>query len=446
MRRKSSSLGRNNNNHNSNKHNSSNTTNSGNNGQQVGLGMTGQGRHGRKNSVVRPSAADTSEDEDDDLRSLLSGNSLGERYVSRPQHGFGGGGREGGNQNNQQHSSPELGGGNISGGDSNNNHITHLPYRDDPDDNSDNTGHIMHNATTIGNNNNALGQQHGHHLSINANPSSKRMLWILGTIILAVGFLGPSGLLWDFMEEEDDGIAGEPLSSPASSFWGVSGAAGGGGGGGVDRHLEMHGDRHHHISPARTAVDDIDAAEYVHPMMRSGSAAHEKFGNRKYRDRKKNRKRKNGGGGIKDAIHNIDKVFMDNHPAAVSTVKKKNKKKRQGLDSVAREQDDDGLLALNDDDEATTDFLPVVRANDDESLPANADALDALTYALPASDALECRASVVAFVINATDVRDECDGLRKAFDRTCSVHPGSQQGGGAVVPAAPAEEGAVVHR
>ena len=41
----------------------------------------------------------------------------------------------------------------------------------------------------------------------------------------------------------------------------------------------------------------------------------------------------------------------------------------------------------------------------------------------PAYDALECRASVIDFVINATDIKDECDGLRKAFDKTCSAAP-----------------------
>jgi len=37
-----------------------------------------------------------------------------------------------------------------------------------------------------------------------------------------------------------------------------------------------------------------------------------------------------------------------------------------------------------------------------------------------AADTLECRSSVLEFVINATDVKDECEGLRKAFDETCS--------------------------
>ena len=39
---------------------------------------------------------------------------------------------------------------------------------------------------------------------------------------------------------------------------------------------------------------------------------------------------------------------------------------------------------------------------------------------LHAADSLLCRKSVVNFVINATDAKDECEGLKKAFDKTCS--------------------------
>jgi hypothetical protein len=39
---------------------------------------------------------------------------------------------------------------------------------------------------------------------------------------------------------------------------------------------------------------------------------------------------------------------------------------------------------------------------------------------LHAADALQCRESVINFVINATDMKDECEGLKKAFDMTCS--------------------------
>ena len=36
-----------------------------------------------------------------------------------------------------------------------------------------------------------------------------------------------------------------------------------------------------------------------------------------------------------------------------------------------------------------------------------------------AAEALQCPQSVINFVVNATDSKDECDGLRKAFDKTC---------------------------
>ncbi len=45
---------------------------------------------------------------------------------------------------------------------------------------------------------------------------------------------------------------------------------------------------------------------------------------------------------------------------------------------------------------------------------------------ISAAEMLKCPASVLNFVINATDAKDECDGLRKAFDKTCS---GTHDGG-----------------
>lgn len=44
-------------------------------------------------------------------------------------------------------------------------------------------------------------------------------------------------------------------------------------------------------------------------------------------------------------------------------------------------------------------------------------------YSVPlhAAEALQCRDSVVNFVINATDGKDECVGLQRAFDQTCGV-------------------------
>jgi len=49
---------------------------------------------------------------------------------------------------------------------------------------------------------------------------------------------------------------------------------------------------------------------------------------------------------------------------------------------------------------------------------------------ISAAELLKCPASVINFVINATDAKDECDGLRKAFDKTCSGHGHGDHSGG----------------
>ena len=60
--------------------------------------------------------------------------------------------------------------------------------------------------------------------------------------------------------------------------------------------------------------------------------------------------------------------------------------------------------------------LPVVEYHDSK-LPG----LTALGVpAMHASEALACRESVINYVINATDAKDECDGLTKAFEKACS--------------------------
>eukprot|EP00550_Attheya_septentrionalis_P006795 CAMPEP_0198295942 /NCGR_PEP_ID=MMETSP1449-20131203/30205_1 /TAXON_ID=420275 /ORGANISM="Attheya septentrionalis, Strain CCMP2084" /LENGTH=1030 /DNA_ID=CAMNT_0043996381 /DNA_START=243 /DNA_END=3335 /DNA_ORIENTATION=- len=56
--------------------------------------------------------------------------------------------------------------------------------------------------------------------------------------------------------------------------------------------------------------------------------------------------------------------------------------------------------------------IPVVNALDDK--------VPGIHEGTAVVDALICRESVLEFVINATDARDECAGLTKAFDTTCS--------------------------
>ena len=57
--------------------------------------------------------------------------------------------------------------------------------------------------------------------------------------------------------------------------------------------------------------------------------------------------------------------------------------------------------------------IPVINENDDRVPQAVAGAV------LHAADALLCRESVIDYVINATDLRDECDGLKKAYTKNC---------------------------
>lgn len=388
--------------------------------------------------------------EDDDLRSLLSG-SEHRPLISNPHRGSG-------MTQHRQGGSP-LGG--QEGGHSGGTHpvITDLALLSP----GVGEGNSFKMNTNSGNNGGSRAGRSGAE-SNSSHASSKKVLCILGAVILIMGFLGPSGILWDVLG--NDGAGGQRSTKNGAKKQQAMATA-------------VHGDKHHQLSPPPPSADYSDRG-YVrhsngyntnigngaaqHPMMHSSqgvqratnSNRHEKFGNRnKKRNWESNRKQNsNGGGGnradrgvIKEAIENIDKVFMDNRPVASenrSGVKKTKKKQagarngpRAGEQSRGRgaEGGEDDDQFLNDD---ATSVLPVVRADDNEELPANADALDAYTYSLPASDALECRASVIAFVINATDVRDECDGLRKAFDKTCSVHGG----GGAGAAPAPAVGGA----
>jgi hypothetical protein len=58
--------------------------------------------------------------------------------------------------------------------------------------------------------------------------------------------------------------------------------------------------------------------------------------------------------------------------------------------------------------------FPVVQYDDDNIPQAVAGSI------LHASDALLCRDSVIDYVINATDLKDECDGLKRAFTKNCA--------------------------
>ena len=64
--------------------------------------------------------------------------------------------------------------------------------------------------------------------------------------------------------------------------------------------------------------------------------------------------------------------------------------------------------------------FPIIDENDDEPLPSAVVIPGAQQVVIPAADALMCRESVVDFVINATDLHDECLGLKNAFTKYCT--------------------------
>lgn len=253
----------------------------------------------------------------------------------------------------------------------------------------------------------------------------KRLLYLLGTALLASAVLGPTGPFLFLFDHN-------PSSPPSHGIHNDHG----------------RGDKRHPLHKLHAEYKDV--IPQYHKIKAAGSRKHDKFGVRNKKQKTKQQPRGVGNDGeedygpihsnIKEAIDNIDKVFMgQNKKKNLRTNvdeyvdRKSSRQKRKG-DVTNNDADDDNFLSST----PSVQSIPIIHA-DDDTLPENAEALDAYTNSLPASDALECRASVIAFVINATDVRDECEGLRKAFDKTCSVNShvgesgGGEKGGGAVI-------------
>ena len=81
-----------------------------------------------------------------------------------------------------------------------------------------------------------------------------------------------------------------------------------------------------------------------------------------------------------------------------------------------KKQNKDKKFGTNNQNRRKTVFqaFPVVEY-DDDAIPQGVSG--SVTHA---ADALLCRDTVVDYVINATDLKDECDGLKKAFTKTCT--------------------------
>eukprot|EP00985_Skeletonema_marinoi_P015010 scaffold7656_cov76-Skeletonema_marinoi.AAC.1 len=348
--------------------------------------------------------------------------------------------------------SSSSGGGQPSSQQAKQGHITHLASSSWDENNSPNNNVTMMSSPP---------HNHHHH----PMTRRKKLLTALGTIILCMGLVGPSGLLWNLFDEEATNNNASESSLLRSTFKdvGIHSPSSVVGLGGV-------GDKHHHLPNGE--VNNIDGNVWLRSNSKKKKNAF------KSRAQKKNVHNSRRGGddadnspihsNIKEAIANIDKVFLDEHPTYRNSIDKKQQKEAARWQRKKEHQREEnqkkignflgGLPndkngnhqssesrggntnnkddALDEDDDefviqdADASNLPVIHV-DDNDLPENADALDTFTNSLPASEALECRASVIAFVINATDVKDECDGLRKAFDKTCSVQHSPTSGAGA---------------
>ena len=381
-------------------------------------------------------------------------------------------------------------------------HIVHLKatpsswHENHPPNNSSDSDDITTSSSS---------PQHAHQHHQPTMTRRKKLLLILGTIILCMGLVGPSGILWTLFDEDDgknhheddyyNTIDHHHNNNDYSSlrkklFFNNNNNKDNGMTKTKQQHLLPNGD-----------INNIDGNVWL--LREKQQQRNDNSNGNMKKPRNSNQdgeqwmtKKRTGGGSssnnsnrgihsnIKEAIDNIDKVFLDEHPTYYNeevakkkqqlrdtAARRRKKKKEKRLEDEERvgnffggiknknndyddeeeektgigggggggggsnrnnnndaldEEDDDTFFMMED---ANENILPIIHV-DDNSLPENADALDTYTNSLPASEALECRASVVAFVINATDVKDECDGLRKAFDKTCSVQHSLNGGGG----------------
>ena len=129
-----------------------------------------------------------------------------------------------------------------------------------------------------------------------------------------------------------------------------------------------------------------------------------------------------GGGLLYPRVLTKLKLVDVNAPPVANDISRKTSKPTKAKKERRRMHKSE-LLQENSGDDDDDDIKPllVVKANDDQIPAGIPDSIfGASNVVLHASDALECRESVINFVINATDGKDECDGLKRAFDKTCN--------------------------
>jgi len=103
------------------------------------------------------------------------------------------------------------------------------------------------------------------------------------------------------------------------------------------------------------------------------------------------------------------------------TKKQRRRRQRQPLQWINEQQQSNrnsNGLRLHKIAVEKFESIPTI-TNTDDSIPVPSMAAGGTL--VQAADALLCRQTVLDYVINATDLKDECDGLKKAYTQTCAA-------------------------
>jgi hypothetical protein len=138
----------------------------------------------------------------------------------------------------------------------------------------------------------------------------------------------------------------------------------------------------------------------------------------------------------------LSSTWKDNDPPVAlqpgETVQSLHTKQQQRLET--QKETDNSLNKKKGNNQKN---IPIIQESDDETpvVPVDVPVVKTagsvftttnafMQFPRHAAQSLQCRESVVNFVINATDGKDECEGLRKAFDKTCSNDDGDDDTSG----------------